>query len=159
VRSAAHFDGPLRTAIHAFKYGGLRALSAILGEILYDCWETEPWPVDAIVPVPLHSARLRQRGYNQSALLARELARYTGLPVVDRALLRVHPTLPQVDLDAAQRAANVQGAFRCQDASLSGKRILLLDDVRTTGATLRACAQALSDGGIAGVWALTLAQD
>lgn len=159
ARAAAHFEGPLRKAIHAFKYGGLRALAPTLGEVLYDSWSADPWPVGVIVPVALHQARLRERGYNQSALLARELARHTGLPVAERTLLRVAPTLPQVGLDAARRAENVRNAFRCGDDSLRGKPVLLIDDVLTTGATLRACAQALLDGGAGAVWALTLAHD
>ena len=159
VRSAAHLSGPLREAIHSFKYEGLRALAGTLGQIVYDCWEAEPWAVDVIVPVPLHPQRRRERGYNQSTLLARELARHTGLPVVEATLQRVTPTQPQVGLNAAERVENVRGAFRCRDGSLSGLRVLLVDDVLTTGATLRACAQALLEGGTHAAWGLTLAHD
>jgi ComF family protein len=159
VRAAAHLSGPLRKAIHRFKYGGLRALSPVLGEMLYDCWDADPWPVEAIVPVPLHPQRQRERGYNQSALLARELARHTGLPVAEGTLLRVTPTPPQVGLQAIERAENVRDAFRCRNDALSGKRVLLVDDVLTTGATLRACAQALLQGEARAVWGLTLARD
>jgi len=159
VRAAAHLSGPLRRAIHCFKYEGLRALAPVLGEILSDCWDAEPWLVDVIVPVPLHPQRLRERGYNQSVLLARELARHTGLPVADCELLRITPTPPQVGLSAAERTENVRGAFRCHDDNLSGLRILLVDDVLTTGATLRACAQAVLEGRASGVWGLTLAHD
>jgi len=159
ARAAALFRSPLREAIHQFKYEGLRALASILGEMLYDSWEAQPWPVELIVPVPLHPIRLRERGYNQSALLARELARHIRLPVAERALLRIHPTPPQVGLNAEQRAENVRNAFRCGDDSLRGKRVLLIDDVLTTGSTLRACAQALLEGGAQAVWALTLAKD
>jgi len=115
VRCAARLGGPLREAIHSFKYEGLRALARTLGEVLYDCWDVEPWPVDVIVPVPLHPSRLRERGYNQSALLARELARHTNLPVAERVLLRIIPTPPQVGLNVTERAENVRGAFRCRD--------------------------------------------
>jgi ComF family protein len=159
VRVAAHLWGPLRQAIHSFKYGGLRALAGILGEILFDCWDTEPWPVDVIVPVPLHPSRLRERGYNQSALLAHELSRRTELPVVEGVLLRITPTRPQVGLDAAERAENVRDAFRCRDESLRDLQVLLVDDVLTTGATLRACGQALLQGNAGTVWALALAHD
>ena len=159
VRAAAHLNGPLRQAIHRFKYGGLRALSPVLGEMLYDCWDAGPWPVEAIVPVPLHPQRQRERGYNQSALLARELARHTGLAVVEGTLLRITPTPPQVGLKAIERAENVRDAFRCRNDSLAGKHVLLVDDVLTTGATLRACAGALLQGKARAVWGLTLARD
>lgn len=159
ARAAAHFSGPLRQAIHGFKYGGLRALAPALGEILYDCWSAEPWPVDVIVPVPLHPHRLRERGYNQSVLLARELARRTGLPIADQTLLRIAPTRPQVTLSAAERAENVRAAFRCCDHRLSGLSVLLVDDVLTTGATLRSCAEALLQGQARAVWGLTLAHE
>jgi len=159
LRSAAHLSGPLRQAIHRFKYGGLRALTPVLGEILCDCWDAEPWPVEVIVPVPLHAQRLRERGYNQSALLARELGRHTGLPVVEGTLQRITPTPPQVGLHAAERAQNVRGAFRCRDGALAGRRVLLVDDVLTTGATLCACAEAALAGNAGAIWGLTLARD
>jgi ComF family protein len=159
ARAAAHLEGPLRQAIHAFKYEGLRALASTLGEILYDCWEADPWPADAIVPVPLHPERLRQRGYNQSWLLARELSLRVGLPIVEGTLVRKLPTPPQVGLDADQRASNVDGAFSCHDERLMGRQVLLIDDVLTTGATLRACARAALHGGADAVWAMTLAHD
>lgn len=159
VRAAAHLSSPLRQAIHRFKYGGLRVLSPVLGEMLYDCWDAEPWPVDVIVPVPLHPQRQRERGYNQSALLARELAHHTRLPVAEGTLLRITPTPPQVGLKAIERAENVRGAFRCQNDALAKKQVLLVDDVLTTGATLRACAEALLQGEAQAVWGLTLARD
>jgi ComF family protein len=159
VRAAAYLSNPLRQAIHRFKYGGLRVLSPVLGEMLYDCWDAEPWPVDVIVPVPLHPQRQRERGYNQSTLLARELAHHTGLPVDEGTLLRITPTPPQVGLKAIERAKNVHGAFRCQNKALARKQVLLVDDVLTTGATLRACAEALLQGKAQAVWGLTLARD
>jgi ComF family protein len=157
VRAAAHFHGPLREAIHAFKYGGLRTLTGTLGEMLVDCWDADPWPVDVIVPVPLHPSRVRERGYNQSALLAHHLARYAGLALTEDALVRVTPTAPQVRLNTAQRVENVRDAFRCRDGSLRGSRVLLVDDVLTTGATLRACAGTALAGGASQVWGLALA--
>jgi ComF family protein len=159
LRSAAHLTGPLRKAIHSFKYEGLRALAGPLGEILYDCWDAEPWPVEAIVPVPLHPQRQRERGYNQSALLSHELARHTGIVVVEGTLLRIHPTPPQVGLNAAERALNVRDAFTCCNQDVRGQRVLIVDDVLTTGATLRSCAKALLEGKAEGVWGLTLAHD
>lgn len=159
ARAAAHLEGPLRQAIHAFKYDGLRALASTLGEILCDCWDADPFPVDIVVPVPLHPARLRERGYNQSSLLARELSRHTGVPIAETALLRIGATAPQVGLDADQRASNVENAFRCHDDRLAGRKVLLIDDVLTTGSTLRACARAALQDRADAVWALTLAHD
>jgi len=159
VRAAAHLSGPLREAVHSFKYQGLRALAGVLGEILWDCWLAEPWAVDLVVPVPLHRRRQRERGYNQSALLCRELARRAHLPWREDALLRVQPTVPQVGLTAAERAANVRGVFQSQGDCLANRRVLLIDDVMTTGATVRECAEAVLAGGAVGVWGLVLAHD
>jgi ComF family protein len=113
--------------------------------------------IDAIVPVPLHARRLRERGFNQSALLARELGRHLGRPVVEDVLVRTKVTVPQVGLNAEQRHSNVSDAFRCQSRHLAGQQVLLVDDVCTTGATLEAACVALRQGGAASVWAYTLA--
>jgi ComF family protein len=157
ARSAAWFEGPLRQAVHHFKYEGLRVLAGVLGDILYAGWSTRPWPAQVIVPVPLHGSRLRQRGYNQSALLSQELSVRTALPVVSAVLKRITPTRPQVGLSARERSDNVRDAFRCANPQLAGARVLLIDDVWTTGATMRACGQALLAGGAEAVWGLTLA--
>jgi ComF family protein len=159
LRSAAQFGGPLRQAIHCFKYQGVRALARVLGQVLCTGWEKDPWPIDVIVPVPLHSQRERERGYNQSALLAQELARRANLPVAEGVLLRTVHTAPQVGLDAIERAQNVHQAFCCADDSLGGRCVLLVDDVLTTGATLRACAAALLEAKARSVWGLTLAHE
>ena len=115
-------------------------------------------PADVVVPVPLHTARLRERGSNQAALLAREMARRVGLVVEEQTLVRWRVTAPQVELDARQRKENVRDAFRCSGDALAGKQVLLIDDVYTTGATLEACAVALYEGGARDVRALTLAR-
>jgi ComF family protein len=159
VRSAAQLVSPLREAIHALKYQGLRALDAMLGDVLFDCFDADPWAVDVVVPVPLHPSRLRERGYNQSALLARRLGSRAAIRVAERTLLRVTPTRPQVGLSASERAENVRGAFSCANTTLHGLNVLLVDDVLTTGATLRACAEALMEGGAQSVSGLTLARD
>jgi ComF family protein len=114
--------------------------------------------VDVIVPVPLHADRLRERGYNQAALLAHELARQARLAVDEQTLVRKRATASQIKLDAKQRKENVHDAFYCSDSSLAGKRVLLVDDVCTTGATLEACAIALQESGALSVQALTLAR-
>jgi ComF family protein len=114
--------------------------------------------VDVIVPIPLHRARKRERGYNQSDLLACELAAYLERPVLGDVLVRRRATAPQVGLSAAEREENVQGAFECVGGEAAGKRVLLVDDVYTTGSTLAAASAALRDGGARSVWAYTLAR-
>jgi len=159
IRSVAYLEGPLREAIHAFKYKGVRVLAPTLGQILVTYWSDHPRSTDVIVPVPLHPSRARQRGYNQSALLARELAQQIGLPMVGDCLHRIRATRPQVGLKARERWENVAHAFDCRDDRLTDRNILLIDDVCTTGATLAACARALYNVGAKKVWALTLARE
>lgn len=120
-------------------------------------WSAHPMPADVVVPVPLYPARLKERGFNQAALLARELAQQSGLAMNKQTLIRHRSTASQVGLDAEQRKENVRNAFRCTDDALSGKRVLVIDDVCTTGSTLGACAAALHAGGADSVRALTLA--
>lgn len=158
VRSALYFDGALRAAIHALKYRRAQDLAGPLGEILGIYWRDHPIPADVIVPVPLHPARERARGYNQSALLARGLSEAAELPVRKDLLARVRATAPQVELGAEARRENVRHAFHCATEAAAGLRVLLVDDVCTTGATLEACSQALRAGGASSVWALTLAR-
>lgn len=157
IRSVAFFEGPLRRAMHALKYRGLRAVAAPLGGLMSAYWQREPLPADVIVPVPLHRRRLRERGYNQAALLAQALGTEIGLPVREDWLVRNRATHPQVELDAAERKENVAGAFQCQNSgAVAGRRVLLIDDVCTTGATLEACSLVLRQAGVQSVWAFTL---
>lgn len=158
LRSAAWHSEPLRTAIHRFKYGGQRILAAPLGDILSEAWRRQPLPVDLLIPVPLHARRIRERGYNQATLLAERLSQQAGLPVDTRSLQRRRHTPPQVGLKAAARLTNVEGAFVYQGPSLQGSTVCLIDDICTTGATLRACALALYEARASAVWALTLAR-
>lgn len=158
IRSVAYFEGALREALHHFKYRGRTALAVPLGDLLAMYWMQHALPADVVVPVPLHAARLRERGYNQAALLARAMARRTGLALDEQTLVRQRATAPQVELDARQRQENVRDAFRCSGRALVGKRVLLIDDVCTTGATLEACAVALYEEGARSVQALTVAR-
>ncbi len=156
IRSAVMFEGPVRKAIHHLKYTARTSLAEPLGAYLIEYWQTHPLPADLLIPVPLHAARSRERGYNQSTLLARQLARAAALPVREPALQRVKATVPQVTLNAAERKANVHEAFTADAGLVQGQRALLIDDVCTTGSTLEACSRALKQAGAAAVWALTL---
>ena len=160
IRSVAYFDGVLRRAIHKLKYQGCTVLAEPLGGLLAEYWVRQsefPTP-DLVVPVALHASRLRERGYNQAALLARRLADHVGADVDETSLVRRRATIPQTELGGDQRRENVRDAFRCVGENLVGKRVLLVDDVCTTGATLEACAAALYAGGATTVDALTLAR-
>jgi ComF family protein len=152
---------PLRLAIHQFKYEDLRALAAPLGKLMAQRWAVlrpRDHDIDVIVPVPLHVTRQRERGYNQAVLLARELGAEIHRPVIENVLVRVKATAPQVDLNAEERQTNVRNAFKTVNDNLAGKRVLLVDDVCTTGATLEAACSALRDGNALSVWAYTLAR-
>jgi competence protein ComFC len=146
--------------VHQLKYRNLRALAPSLSELLDNYLKTLTLPADVLVPVPLHRKRLRERGYNQSLLLARGLGRLTGQPVVDGCLVRQKNTPPQARTSTVEeRRDNVIGVFDCRDDRLRGRQVLLIDDVATSGATLDACAAVLKASGAASVWALVLARE
>jgi ComF family protein len=164
ARAVAVYRDGMRTAIHALKYGGRAVVAGPLGQLLAAGGPAalpvppEEW-ADALVPVPLHPARLAERGFNQAALLAAPCARQWRRPVLERALVRARATKPQAELDAAQRRANVRGAFVVpRPGEVRGRRLLLVDDVLTTGATIGAAAGALRDAGAAAVGVLVLAR-
>ena len=160
IRSPFRFDGVMRQAIHQLKYKNLRALAESLAELLSDYLVANPVPGEVLVPVPLHQKRLRERGYNQSTLLAEELGKLNDLPVVDGCLVRGRHAPPQARTsNVEERRGNVAGAFVCRDRRLQGKQVLLIDDVSTSGATLDACAAALKSAGAASVWGLVLARE
>ncbi|MGQ9516524.1 MAG: double zinc ribbon domain-containing protein [Anaerolineae bacterium] len=157
--SAAFATGVLRQAIHQFKYAGQSHLAGPLADILLTWWRHYAFPVELVIPVPLHPLRERERGYNQARLLSRRFSAGAGLPHDPHALQRHRPTRPQVGLNANQRRENVAGAFTCvAPSAVAGKRILLIDDVTTTGATLASAAQALRQAGASAVSALTIAR-
>ena len=162
ARSAVRYAGPVRPCIRALKY---RAGFWVLPELsrwLEALWATCPADsrtADAIVPVPLHFLRAWGRTYNQAALVAALLSRLSGLPVRTRWLRRLRPTPTQTHLTAAQRARNVSGVFGVPSRrAVRGRRIILVDDVMTTGATLNECARALRAAGAEAVMAITVAR-
>ncbi len=160
IRSPFRFDGIMRQAIYQLKYRNLRALAAPLAQLLNDYLITNPIPVETLVPVPLHQKRLRERGYNQSGLLAKELGKLISLPVVDDCLIRQRYAPPQARTSTVdERQGNVADAFVCYDHRLQDKQVLLIDDVSTSGATLDACAAALKAAGAKSVWGLVLARE
>lgn len=161
LRAAGTYVGPLRTAIHRFKYREEPGLAAELGHLVALLAAADLATgarIDAVVPVPLHARRVRERGYDQTALLASSLAARLGL-ALRPALHRIRYARPQVELDRAQRARNVEGAFVGTASSLRGLRVALVDDVVTTGATLRAAARAARACGARSVRAYAVAYD
>jgi ComF family protein len=157
ARAAAEYAGVVRDAIHAFKFEGKRALARPLAALLVEQWGGEVGDVAGVVAVPLARARERERGFNQAGLLAERLAAALGLPLRPRWLARVRATGPQSDLGAAERRANVRGAF-VADAAVAGRHVLVIDDVLTTGATAAECARVLRAAGAARVGVLTVAR-
>lgn len=164
ARAVAEYRDGMREAIHALKFGGRPVLATPLGRLLAEAGARAlPVPprdwVEGLVPVPLHPARLAQRGFNQAELLAAPCAARWRVPILPHALVRLRATLPQTDLDPAARRANVRDAFRVRrPTAVEGRRVLLVDDVLTTGATVGAAARALRAAGAAAVGVLTLAR-
>lgn len=161
ARAVGCYESTLLEAIHLFKYRGRLGIGKVLGSLMADCagrlWDMTLFT--RILPVPLHRRRLQERGFNQAVILARQVARRFSLPLDLRSLKRAVGTVPQVGLGRAQRTANVQGVFtvRLPD-TIRGQRILLIDDVYTTGSTLTECATVLMKAGADAVAVLTLAR-
>lgn len=161
ARSFGYYDGELARLIQGLKFHNRRNLVNILGPLLVEAYNATwtPSAFDLLVAVPLHPERRCTRGYNQSGLLARFLSRRVGIPFGRHALIRRRSTLPQVGLSDSQRRNNVRNAFRCTvKPGTAGCRILLIDDVLTTGATASSAAQALIKGGALRVSVLTVAR-
>lgn len=157
LRSVCRYDGPARELVHAFKFRDLSALAEVMAPAMAALVD---WPVDIVVPVPLSRGRERERGYNQSHLLAKPIAAALGVPEA-LALKRTRSGRTQArSASAEERRANVKGAFAVRSPELvAGRSVLLVDDVATTAATLNACAAALLGAGAAGVSAITFARE
>lgn len=160
----APFAGPVRAALHDLKYAGERRLAEPLGSAVGQRWTRVGVGAEIVVPVPVHAARERQRGYDQAALIAGVAARHLGLPCA-LALERGRATVAQFELGRDERAANVAGAFRLRTtdpfaaSTIAGRWVLLIDDVVTTGATLAACASAVQRAGAVAVSAIAVARE
>ena len=163
ARALGAYEGILRHAIHQFKYRDRPQLASVLGHLLAgyaqdQAAELNGLHFDALLPVPMHTVRQRLRGYNQSERLARVVSSELDLPLLDKALMRVCPTRPQVGLSADVRRTNLHGAFAVkQPTFVAGKTLLLIDDVVTSGSSLHECALTLKAAGAKAIYALTLA--
>jgi len=161
ARAAVRFDEISRALVHAFKYGDRLDLAPMLGRWTGHAGRELLAEADALVPVPLHWRRSWARRFNQSALLATAISAESGVPVTAGALKRVKATAQQVGLSRSERAANVQGAFRVPEAgksAVAGRRLVLVDDVLTSGATVEGCARALLRAGAQNVDVLIFAR-
>jgi competence protein ComFC len=160
LRSVFRYAEDVRTLVHAFKYRGLSCLSPLLAAPMVDAVFDAGLEADLIVAVPMTGMRQRQRGYNQASLLARELGRALDLPVSDALRRRRFAGQQARSATADQRRRNVEGAFEVSKPQIvAGARVLIVDDIATTGATLDACARALLDAGARDVVAVTLARE
>lgn len=161
ARAAVLFQGPVREVIHRFKYGRKvqhsRPLALLAARQLGGYAAASA--ADLIIPVPLHIKRLRERGFNQAVLLGEILARKWHVPLAGKNLSRIRWTEPQVNLTASERKQNVRGAFAVRDtAAIRDRKIILLDDVYTTGSTVDECARTLKKEGAAAVFVVTVAR-
>jgi len=156
AKSYGLYEGGLEVAIKEMKYHGVKRLSLSLSELLLQL----PMPsVDAIIPVPLHGRRLRERGFNQSALIAKGISKRLHRPLLINTLIRTRYTVPQVTLTAREREKNIKGAFSINNSEdIQGKDIMLIDDVLTTGATVRECSKMLKKAGAGDIYVITLAR-
>jgi ComF family protein len=150
----------VREALHVFKFSRKVSLADPLSAVLLrGCNGALPCPADVVIPVPLHRARERERGFNQAGLLARRVARSLRADLGERWLGRARATAAQADLSGAERWTNVRGAFTLRDrGAVRGRHVVLVDDVLTTGATAAECAEVLRAGGAASVGILTVAR-
>ena len=156
ITAPYRWTGVLQELVYSLKYRNVRASAPHLAEMMSAHLADESITADVIVPVPLHSSRERERGYNQSELLAGEISKSTSIPMATDVLARTRNTPPQVSMTTPEeRRQNVVGAFECV-GDVAGKRVLLIDDVVTTGATVVECSAKLRQAGAASIWVLSL---
>ena len=159
IRAPFLMEGAVRRAVHGLKYRNLRAAAPQLGEIMGEHLVGRRVPGAVLLPVPMHPLRLRQRGYNQAELLAKATGEAASLPCDKGLLIRTKDSSPQVESQSrGERREKVRDSFECR-GQVTGSRLILIDDVATTGSTLSACAAALKAAGAQSVWALALARE
>ena len=153
------YDGDIRDSIHRFKYHGRAEYAAFYADCMIRIAgkEIRAFRPDVLIPVPIHASRLRERGYNQAEELAKHLSRHLAIPMDAHAMRRMRKTHPQNALSPEERKRNVRGAFALRSGGRLPRRVLLVDDIYTTGATADACRKALLEGGAKNVYLLTLA--
>jgi ComF family protein len=159
--TASLYDGLIKECVHSYKYNSHTYLGKTLAGIMADfaLKNIKLNEIDCIVPVPLHWKKMRDRGFNQSAILGRILSKRTGIRFSDKGLLRIKSMPSQVKLSRNERIQNLKGAFSIKDSNyFIGKKILLVDDVFTTGATMNECAKTLMNGGAKEVYAFSLSR-
>ena len=158
IRSYSHYQPPLSLALQKLKYHRDIGIAEVLAQYLVELYNKNKVDIDMVIPVPLSPIRLHERGYNQSFLLALPFSMMVNKPINKQSLRRVKETRSQVGLDRHERYVNVSEAFSADSSVVSGKNILLIDDVTTTGSTLEACAAALKVAGAMDIVGLTLAR-
>ena len=158
MRSWAVFDSPVQNALHTMKYRRNIGLGESFAAQMADFFRSLGWQVDVLTPVPLGKNRLKERGYNQVALVARPLAYEVGLDYNPGAMWKARETRSQVGLTISQRRENVDGAYQADARAVKHKSVVLMDDVATTGSTILACTDALLSAGAREVYAITVAR-
>jgi len=156
IRAATLHVDPIRKVLHKMKYEGFFGLAPTLGQLMVEAWTIWAQDVDLVIPVPLHRRRRWDRGYNQSELLVNTLVKAINKPSIPGALTRHRYTRPQIGLTVQERRDNVFGAFEAESHLVRGKRVMLVDDVLTTGSTLSAAGTALYNAGASAVTAYCL---
>lgn len=158
LRSWAEYEGPLREALHNLKYKNDLELANVFSSALVNIIQTAHWNFDFIIPMPISPNHYKSRGYNQSVVIARPIALTLGIPIVSNVVKRIKETRSQVNLNREERFKNLQSAFSANSAKLLNKKVLLVDDICTTGATISSCSKTLKGAGCSEIYCLTIAR-
>lgn len=156
ARSPFMYDGIIKRLIHNFKYDNAKFLFKPLAKYMANCYKENNMKADVIVAIPLYKARFKKRGYNQAEKLSEEMSKIINLPLIS-ALERIKDTPSQTNLDFKERQRNIEGAFTVKDKSFEGKNVLLIDDVYTSGATMKEASKVLKQNGAKDIYIITLA--